>query len=801
MDYSKTLSTGDLTASSVSAYVIDESKTLESHCFIPEPPNHHPHHGGKVISDADWPTLKPIIHRLYIIDNLKFPKVKEALKSEFGYKITKRQFTRKVGSWGFKKNFRKDERDEIVKSGRIPQRLIHDSRINQKRIERLQKRYVARMGLGVESEDNERSLVQDQDFSPKTNAIKEASLDLEPCYTMTGDQNAALEDHDMTVEEIPRSEFRHDIVTQNTEDEWPFSQSAGDDSEISWLAELFVQLEIAEIITSTSFETEKEKQWDVEEARFISGTDLKALSNPYDKTLVCGGSFLAQRNNHYPHHLSTRSTSLQTHNSGIYQCRWSPLFEIDIFPPFRNSNNRIQNNFLHSLASFKRMSVDLESKLSKLERLLPANSPAIISTLEYLIFVYNRLLWKRKVAMTCRKLLYARQNERFPNTYKIVESCLGIVDSCIALGELMIGRDLHLILHPKIEEAVDSQHPLHIHSSYLMAKILHRINQDREAENIICPLMQIVLATLGHNHLLTIKVMNLLSLILKRKHYLIEANRLSRYSLQVSIQSGLGVAWFESASTLIFVLEAQDLYNESINLSHHISKLSAEALGEKLACHFHHIIMARALLQQNKDSKAVDMLKGIQNSPYANESNEIFIEVEFKGVLGNALWKQGRVWEAIVCFKESLKSTVKMYGWDHSSIFLHCKIIVNCLVHLSQYDEALRFFERFLEKCRGFVKQGSPIAGWIEETEDRMYRMRGEVEDDDNSISEDDYEEDETSFGDTEMKDHDIHEEEDDDKAQFEGRGPRLDDIFNTERDISKDITFEELGLDEAFSL
>ncbi|KAF7885851.1 uncharacterized protein EAF02_004360 [Botrytis sinoallii] len=776
MDYSKTLSAGDLTASSVSAYAIDKFKTLESHCFIPEPPNHHPHYSRKVISDADRPTLKPIIHRLYIIDNLTFLKVKEALNLEFGYNITKRQFTRKVESWGFKKNFGKNERDEIVKSEKIPQRFIHDTRINQKRVERLQKRNAARMGLGVESEDNERSLVQDQDFSPETNAINQASLDPEPCYTMTGDQNTALEDHDMTIEEIPRSEFRHDIVTQNTEDEWPFSQSAEDDSGISWLAEFFVQLEIAEIIASTSFETEKEKQWDVEEARFISGTDLKALSNPYDKTLVWGGSFLAQRNNHYPHHLSARSTSLQTDNSGIYQCRWSPLFEIDIFPPFRNSNDRIQNNFLHSLASFKRMLVDLESKLSKLERVLPANSPAIISTLEYLIFVYHRLPWKRKVAMTCRKLLCARQKERFPNTYKIVESCLWIVDSCIALGALMIGRDLHLILHPKIEEAVDSQHPLHIHSSYLMAKILHRINQDREAENIIRPLMQTVLATLGHNHLLTIKVMNLLSLILKRKHYLIEANRLSRYSLQVSIQSGLGVAWFESASTLIFVLEAQDLYNESINLSHHISKLSAEAfLGEKLTCHIHHIIMARALLQQNEASKAVNMLKGIQNSPYANESNEMFIEVEFKGVLGNALWKQGSNWEAIVCFKESLKSIVKMFGWDHSIVFLHCKIIVN---HL-----------------------GSPIAGWIEETEDRMYRMRGGVEDDDNSISEDYYKENEACSEDAGMKDHGIHEEEDDDKAQFEGRGPRLDDIFNTERDISKDITFEELGLDEDFSL
>ncbi|THV46352.1 hypothetical protein BGAL_0393g00050 [Botrytis galanthina] len=642
MDYSKAFSIGDLKTPSTSAYTIDESKTLGSHCFTPEPPTHHPHHVGKVITDADWPVLKPIIRRLYIVDNLTFLKVKEALKLEFGYNITRRQFTRKVESWGFKKNFRKDERDEIMKSGRIPQRFTHDSRINQKRVERLQKRNAARMGPGVECEDNERSLIQDQDFSPKTNAIKEASLDLEPCYTINGDQNAALEDHNMTIEEIPRSEFPHDIVTQDTEDEWPFSQSTEDDSGSSWLAELFVQLEIAEIIASTSLETEK--QWDVEEARFISGTAMKELFDPYDNNLVCGGSSQAQRYKHYPHQLSARSSSLQTHSSGIHQCHWSPLFEIDIFSPSKDFNNRAHNSVIRSIASFQEMSIDLEAKLSKLERVLPANSPAIISTLECLMFVYDRLPWKEKVAMACKKLFHARQKERFPNTYKIVESYLWFVDSYVSSGNLRIGRDLHFILHPEIETAVGSQHPLRIQSSYLMAKILHEEDQHREAENIIRPLMQIVLAKLGHNHLLTIRVMNLLSSILKAKRYLVEANRLSRYILQVSNQSDLGVAWFESASSLIFVLEAQDLYNESLDLSHHVFKLSAEVfLGGNLTYPIH---QTRALMEQhNEVSQAIVMRKRLDNFLFSSEMAKTIIKREFKIVLRNTLWRMWSIRE------------------------------------------------------------------------------------------------------------------------------------------------------------
>ncbi|TGO19802.1 hypothetical protein BTUL_0002g00460 [Botrytis tulipae] len=616
-------SIGDLKTPSTSAYTIDEPKTLESHCFTPELPTHHPHHGGKVITDADWPDLKSIIHRLYIIDNLTFLKLKEALNLEFGYNITKRQFTRKVESWGFKKNFRRNERDEIVKSGRIPQRFIHDSRINQKRVERLQKRNAARMGLGVECEDNERSLAQDQDFSQNPNAIEEASLDLAPCHIMIGDQNAALEDHDMIIEDIPGSDFRHDTVTQDTEDEWPFSQSAESDSGISWLAKLFVQLEIAEVIAPTSIEPEK--QGDFEEARFISGTALKELLNPHDNNIVCGGSFQAQGHSYYPHYLSVRSTSLQTQNPGIHQFYWSPLFEIDIFPPSRNFNNRTQNNLIHPFSSFERMSIDMEAKLSKLERVLPANSPAIVLTLESLAFVYHELNKSGEVAITCGKLLHARQKERFPSKYKIVQSHLWIVDSCIASGHLKTGMNLHNILHPRIENSVDFHHPLRIHSSYLMAKFLYQLYQNREAEDIIHPVMQVALVTLGHNHLLTIKLMNLLSLILRRKLCLVEADRLARYSLQVSGQSDLGATLFESARALMSVFEAQDLYKESINLSHYMSKFLIKVFGCSEHAHFvHHMAMVTTLLKQNEASKAVGMLREVQNYPHAYKGQRIF---------------------------------------------------------------------------------------------------------------------------------------------------------------------------------
>ncbi|KAF7956127.1 hypothetical protein EAE96_005047 [Botrytis aclada] len=796
MDYSKTFSIGDLKASSTSVYAVDESKTLGSHRLAPELPNHHPHLGGKLITDADWPALKPIIHRLYIIDNLTFLKLKEALNLEFGYNITKRQFTRKVESWGFKKNFRKNERDELVKSGKIPQRFIHDSRINQKRVERLQKRNVARMGLGIESEDNEKSLVQDQDFSPKTNAIEEALLDLTPSH-MIRDQNAALEDQDMVIEEIPRSDFRRDIVTPNTGDQWPFKKFAGDDAGLSWLAELFVQMEIAEVIAPTGIEPEE--QGDVEEARFISGTELQELLDPCDNNLVCGGSFQAQRHNHYPAYLSARSSSLQSHNPGIHQTHWSPLFEIDIFPPSRNSRNRTPDYLIHSLASFKRMSIDLEAKLSKLERVLPANSPAIISTLECLAFVYHRIRQSKEVVMTCRKLLHARQKEQFSNTYKMVEYCLWIVDSCLALGDLKIGMNLLVILHPRIENAVDSQHPLRLHSSFLVAEIFYQLRQYREAEDTIRPVMQIALTTLGHKHLLTIRVMITLSLILRGTFRLVDADRLARYSLQVSDQSDLGGAWFESARALMHILEPQGLYTESIYLSHRLFKLSVETFDcKEHAILVHHITTAISLLNQGEAPKAVDMLRVVQKYSYAYEGQVLFMD--FEASLGCALQEQGNIGEAMVCLKRSLKLAVELYGWENILVFLLFKKIFGCYEGLSRYGEVLEFYKKLLRKLKIFVEKDSPIEGWIKDIVGRIHEIRGRTREGGEGSHEDyDGKEEEAYPEDTELEGYDIHQETDEDDEA--GSEISMDDLFSTNRDISRDISFRGLNIDGDFFL
>ena len=88
MDYLKISSMEKRKVSSASVYGIDDSQIPEPRCFASGAPKHFPRREGKEITDADWPGLKSIIHRLYIIENLTFPKVKETLHLELGYNIT-----------------------------------------------------------------------------------------------------------------------------------------------------------------------------------------------------------------------------------------------------------------------------------------------------------------------------------------------------------------------------------------------------------------------------------------------------------------------------------------------------------------------------------------------------------------------------------------------------------------------------------------------------------------------------------------------------------------------------------------
>ncbi|KAI9642422.1 hypothetical protein NHQ30_009227 [Ciborinia camelliae] len=382
MDYYSTVPLGSPIALPKSTNSLGGPRPLEAQHIAIEYPGNITAPRGKVITEADWPALKPVIHRLWIRENLTFPKVKKVLNIEFGFNITKRQFTRKTKEWDFRKNFRKDEREEILKSEKIPERLIHDSRVNQKRVQRLKKRSGVRMSLGYELEKhgNEMPLTQGS-ISTQTIRIVKEDLEIQ-------NQNMTLEEHDMVIKEIPNLDDQGDTVMTGTMDPWPFSQAADESSRILWLTELFAQLEIA-ILESANLDNKTVDH--VEEKQFISGMELKELSKSCDKAPLCVKSYSAQQHDHHRQDFWIKNATLQARNASMSQYSWSPLLEIDVFPKLGDSNRCSHNSLIHMWKSLERKSAEFHNRLSRLDQLLPANLSVRILNLERLASVYQEI--------------------------------------------------------------------------------------------------------------------------------------------------------------------------------------------------------------------------------------------------------------------------------------------------------------------------------------------------------------------------------------------------------------------------
>ncbi|PQE22729.1 kinesin light chain protein [Rutstroemia sp. NJR-2017a BVV2] len=99
-----------------------------------------PSNGARIITREEWENLKPYIHLHYIERNQTFLQVKIGLESKFGVSLTPRQFKRKIEDWGFKKNFRKAEKEQLISSCTLSGSLANDRRLDKKRIDRLRRR-------------------------------------------------------------------------------------------------------------------------------------------------------------------------------------------------------------------------------------------------------------------------------------------------------------------------------------------------------------------------------------------------------------------------------------------------------------------------------------------------------------------------------------------------------------------------------------------------------------------------------------------------------------------------------------
>ncbi|CAD6445970.1 d05bbbb2-c4b2-4147-bae4-b266db64c01c [Sclerotinia trifoliorum] len=207
MDHWPILPISNLTASPISTSGIDAPQAFGARCFAAGVPKEVQAYRGKAITEADWPT--PVIYRLYISENLTFPKVKEALNVEFKFNITEKENGNSLGKSKNGASERTLEKMKEKKSLRV-KTFRKDSSTTHESIEN-----------GLSAYNGEMV-------------------------------------HDTISKEIPASNNPGDTAITGSIGPRKSNQADDDSSRLSRLIESSRQLEVKKIITTTSFDNRDE---------------------------------------------------------------------------------------------------------------------------------------------------------------------------------------------------------------------------------------------------------------------------------------------------------------------------------------------------------------------------------------------------------------------------------------------------------------------------------------------------------------------------------------------------------------
>ena len=75
------------------------------------------HPRTKSISKAEWLRLKNAIVQLYVHDELKLEDVKDTMKREFEFDATDQMYKKKFATWGIRKNYSREQKEDAIANG------------------------------------------------------------------------------------------------------------------------------------------------------------------------------------------------------------------------------------------------------------------------------------------------------------------------------------------------------------------------------------------------------------------------------------------------------------------------------------------------------------------------------------------------------------------------------------------------------------------------------------------------------------------------------------------------------------
>jgi pentatricopeptide repeat protein len=438
----------------------------------------------------------------------------------------------------------------------------------------------------------------------------------------------------------------------------------------------------------------------------------------------------------------------------------SPLMEIYVFPPSppRNPHRNASRAAIPLWTEYQMEETELKNKFAKLKQQLPEDSPAIVAVMEDLADSLWDVQKYDEAEAIYRKLvdIYRRNSE--PNSIKVLETCLSVIDCVRLQGDLSKAKNLNEILRSAIMRLVQPNHPLALAFVRNDASLAEDIGLNKKSERLHREVLQITLSSYGLRDKSTIRAISELGKTLFRVGQ--EAGELLlRTAVELSLEEPdesdkLGS---EIMADLAWALNYSGNAEESYNMSTKAVEQFSSSLGRK-----DQFIMD---LQEQRAWSMIDKGMFAESEILFREQLLLYSvrggggsRTDLANVwcgLADALSKMGCIGEATSWYEKSFHERVSYGKAAHPATTVTCCSLADCYEKQGRFDDALAVYRRTIQKIREF---GQDPNGVIPELEEEIFRIEERLEHSAHSSGSD-----EEGYEDYSSVDGEGHQEGDDD--------------------------------------
>jgi tetratricopeptide (TPR) repeat protein len=619
---------------------------------------------------------------------------------------SKRQLTRKLNEWRFRKNTRAVERQYFL----LNESLSFDEslgattgiKVTNTKIERW-KRGSTKEATGEDSEGRsnlapgEQSLLH---FHEMADILVETYND-EPTLP-TEISHSQVEDSLNFEDDCPIA----DVLLERNDMSWPFSSNSDDPGPV-FLSRLFSALSITPPadLNSYAMRFPKPETLDLAESQHLSSTQYDDLTsgNNTSQALVLGG------------HRMLKSAVRQSASP-------SPFNEICLFSPFEP--NRLTSSHTQRRHHLKRITVDqhrileLEERLSKLQGLLPETHPVMFAILQGL-FDANISLANFKLAEHwCRRIITIRQNLEGIHSPQSLLDQVHLIQALSAQGRTKEAKELHDQLYSDIKRndlfiCLLTRESLA--AEYLEAQfdIAQDLGSNRDSAASSNQLVQLRLSTLGPYDEASLGAMKLVAESLLNLGIYDESIRILRLMLQ--LQERFSPSSYQrrciGIRVLAKALRSQKHYGESVTVARRSVELAEEFLGsEHQTTLLNTTELGLCLYQAGLLSESEAVFRSVVAKRISKYGENHFDSIFEMGNLGGLLMKTGNYEEATTWYEKAFRRLLEVSGWRHGLAMEYCGLLGKCYEKQGRYIDGIALFEQALQENQ-----------WLKETRSQYY--------------------------------------------------------------------------------